>query len=122
GPWDEQYECYWCDTDWCMTLGKLGKKIYCVPQATVVHDEQHRADKKKSPSRIWLFHRGAYRLYCKHYLWSRFDPRSLLALLVLSARAAFLLARNHFRAGDTPLPAPATHPPSHQPVSNETVI
>jgi GT2 family glycosyltransferase len=97
GPWDEAYpQAYWDDTDWCLRLNKLGKKIYCIPQAGVVHHEGNQPGKKKSPSRIWMFHRGAYRLYRKHYTGGALDPRAWLALTVLSLRAALIIMRNHF--------------------------
>jgi hypothetical protein len=113
GPWDEGYPAaYWDDTDWCRTLHQLGKKIYCVPQAAVVHHESNHAGKKKSPRRIWMFHLGAYRFYRKHYTLGPFDPRALVALAALTVRAGLLLVHNHFLPDApveplVPRPAPA---------------
>jgi GT2 family glycosyltransferase len=101
GPWDEGYGGYWVDTDWCMQLRKQKKRIYCVPQASVIHHENNRADKRKSPRRIWLFHQGAYRFYRKYYTRGWLDPRALLALCALSVRAALLSMQNYF-LGDAP--------------------
>jgi len=99
GPWDEGYFAYWVDTDWCMTLGELGKQIFCVPEARVVHYENNRAGRKKSARRVVIFHRSAYRLYRKHYTWGAADPRALFALVALSMRAALLIAAGRLVVG-----------------------
>jgi GT2 family glycosyltransferase len=96
GPWDEKYFGYWVDTDWCMQLNKMGKKIFCVPEACVIHYEKNRSGRKKNPSRIWSFHWGAFRLYRKHYAFGVFDPRSIMALIALSIRAGILMIGNCF--------------------------
>lgn len=94
GPMDEGYRCYWIDSDWCAQLKAAGKTIYCIPGASIVHHENNRANKKKSPWRIWHFHTGAFRLYRKRYTWGIFDPRTLFAAVALFIRAVFLLALN----------------------------
>jgi hypothetical protein len=94
GPWDEAFRCYWVDTDWCKRLARIGKRIYCVPSARVVHFENNRVGKRKSPWRIWQFHMGAYRLYRKHDTLGAADPRALVALAALTARAGLLLVSN----------------------------
>lgn len=101
GEWDEGYRCYWIDSDWCARLKELGKVLYCVPDARVVHYENNRAGKKKSVWRIWHFHMGAYRLYRKYYCFGSLDPRSLLAGLALTTRALIMLAVNSV-ASDAP--------------------
>jgi hypothetical protein len=101
GPWDEGYRCYWVDSDWCAKLRQLGKKIYCVPRAAIVHYENNRAGKKKSPWRIWHFHIAALRLYRKYYTRGRFDPRTLFAGFALVGRAGFLLLLNSFKRDAT---------------------
>jgi hypothetical protein len=94
GPWDEGYRCYWVDSDWCARLKSLGKKVCCVPAAGIVHYENNRAGKKKSPWRIWHFHLAALRLYRKHYTMGVLDPRTLVAGLALLGRAGVLLLLN----------------------------
>lgn len=84
GPWDEGYFAYWVDTDWCFQVGRAGYGIYCVPAARIVHHEQNRAGKRRSPRRIWLFHYGAYRFYRKNMTRGYFDPRSVVALIALT--------------------------------------
>jgi|APLak6261664116_1056043.scaffolds.fasta_scaffold00544_1 N-acetylglucosaminyl-diphospho-decaprenol L-rhamnosyltransferase len=108
GPWDEKYRCYWVDTDWCARLKKLSAKVYCVPQARIIHYENNRAGKKKSTWRIWHFHIGAYRLYRKHYTLGFLDPRALLAGAVLAARACVMLVLNEMKS-DASRPPPTNH-------------
>lgn len=97
GPWDEGYSGYWVDTDWCMRLKELGNKVYCVPSARIVHHESNRPDAKKSFSRIWMFHCGAFRLYRKHYTRGSMDPRLLIALGVLGLRLGVTTLVNALR-------------------------
>lgn len=97
GEWDEGYPGYFVDTDWCYRLGQAGVGIYCVPAARVVHHEQNSRKRKRSPSRIWMFHRGALRFYRKNRTLGWADPRTLLAALALGTRAALLVAANAFK-------------------------
>jgi N-acetylglucosaminyl-diphospho-decaprenol L-rhamnosyltransferase len=98
GPWDEGFDGYWVDADWCSRAGKAGGLVYCVPSALVTHHEQNRAGQRKSAARIVSFHRGVHRFYRKHYTRGRLDPRALLAAAVLGGRALALLAGNLFLA------------------------
>ena len=100
GPWDEGFRCYWVDTDWCKQVARAGKIVYCVPAARVIHYENNKAGRKKSPWRIWHFHMGAYRVYRKHDTWGALDPRALLALAALMARAGSMLFSNLFVKDD----------------------
>lgn len=102
GPWDENYRCYWVDTDWCARLKQLRAPVYCVPHARIVHYENNRAGKKKSVWRIWHFHLGAYRLYRKHYTLGYLDPRALAAGILLIARAGVMLVLNEFKTAAGP--------------------
>jgi GT2 family glycosyltransferase len=98
GPWDEGYRCYWVDSDWCARLKQLGKKVYCVPGAGIVHYENNRSGKKKSPWRIWHFHIAAFRLYRKNYTQGLLDPRALFAAFALVGRAGILLLLNSLKS------------------------
>jgi GT2 family glycosyltransferase len=102
GPFDEGYRCYWVDSDWCARLKGLGKRVYCVPAARIVHYENNRAGKKKSPWRIWHFHIAALRLYRKHYTKGVLDPRTLFAGLALVGRAGVLLLLNGLKRDARP--------------------
>lgn len=96
GFWDEGFEGYWVDADWCRRAGTAGGLVYCVPSALVTHHEQNRSGKRKSAARIVSFHRGAHRFYRKHYTWGVLDPRSLAAAAALGARALALMGGNLF--------------------------
>jgi N-acetylglucosaminyl-diphospho-decaprenol L-rhamnosyltransferase len=101
GPWDEQYRCYWVDSDWCAQIKKAGKTIYCVPDVRIVHHENNRAGKKKSTWRIRHFHIGAYRFYRKHHGLGPLDPRAVFAALALSVRTVIMLALNELKSEST---------------------
>lgn len=94
GDWDEDFPGYWVDTDWCRRIGKNGGGIWCVPGAVVIHHEQNRRGRRKSPRRILLFHQGVFRFYRKHYTWGWSDPRTMAALLFLTMRTGILLFLN----------------------------
>ena len=98
GPWDEGYFAYWVDTDWCFKVRRCGWRIYCLPQASVVHHEQNHAGRKKSVRRIWIFHYGAYRFYRNNMTLGTFDPRAIAAFLALSLHGLFQFAQNVFVA------------------------
>jgi hypothetical protein len=94
GPWDEGYFAYWVDSDWCFRIQKHGWKVYCVPQALIIHHEQNHRGRKKSPRRIWMFHYGAYRFYTKNMTWGPLDPRAVFAVVALSLHGLFQLVQN----------------------------
>jgi GT2 family glycosyltransferase len=104
GPWDEGYFGYWVDTDWCMRVQEIGRTIYCVPEARIVHHENNRRDRKKSPERIWIFHQGAYRFYRKHRASGRMDPRAPAAFVLLALRAGAAICINWMRSPGTERP------------------
>jgi hypothetical protein len=98
GPWDEGYRCYWVDSDWCAQLKRAGKQVYCLPDVGIVHHENNRANKKKSPWRIRHFHIGAYRFYRKHHGLGPLDPSALFAAGALTLRALVMLALNELKS------------------------
>jgi GT2 family glycosyltransferase len=105
GPWDEGFHSYWVDADWCMRAGRAGGLVFCDPRAEVVHYEQNRRGKRKSPARIVLFHRSVYRFYRKHYTFGVWDPRAVVAAIALALRAGLLVLGNALLPEDTPVPA-----------------
>lgn len=94
GEWDEGYPGYFVDTDWCYRLRRSDIKVYCVPAARIVHHEQNKRTRKRSPQRIWMFHQGAYRFYRKNMTLGWLDPRAVLAGLALASRALLLIGCN----------------------------
>lgn len=102
GSWDEDYPGYWVDVDWCMQLHKRGKKVCCVPSLHVVHHEGNQRLKKRGARRIWMFNYGAYLLYRKHYTRGVWDPRALLALILLSLRTLLQIGWERVRFNRVP--------------------
>jgi hypothetical protein len=72
----------------------LGKQVYCVPKARIVHHENNRAGTRKSAWRIWQFHMGALRLYRKSLALGWLDPRCWFAAAMLTARGMCMLLVN----------------------------
>lgn len=94
GAWDERYFGYWVDTDWCHSLRAAGRRIVCLPAARLVHHENNARGKRKTPSRIWMFHYGAWQLYTRWRTLGYWDPRSIVAGLALLARALLVITQN----------------------------
>jgi len=99
GPWDEKFDGYWVDADWCQAAHSAGK-VYCVPAARVTHFEQNRPGRKKGAWRIMIFHAGAYRFYRKNRTRGTYDPRALLAATILAARCTALVVVDWCRRPD----------------------
>jgi len=106
GLWDESYFAYWNDTDWCYRLRAAGKRIFCVPDAEIYHHETSGRAEGKPPKRLWLFHYNAYRLYTRWQTLGYWDPRSVLAGVVLLVRALLLIAYHSMPLQRSPQVAP----------------
>ncbi len=97
GPLDEDYFVYWSDADFCKKVSSRGYEIYCIPEAKIIHVEQNRRGRKRSPGSIIDFHRGSYLFYRKHFAVSPLHPMAWVALIGLSLRTLMLLIINQFR-------------------------
>jgi N-acetylglucosaminyl-diphospho-decaprenol L-rhamnosyltransferase len=95
---DERYFLYWEDADLCRRLRAAGHRIRYVPAATAVHQVGVSSRTAASAS-IRAFHASAYRYYATHVAPDVFDPRRLLARLLLGARCRWHLRRAG-RAGE----------------------
>jgi len=102
GPWDERYFGYWVDTDWCRSVRQQNLRIFCVPDALAIHHENNSRRKRKTAHRIWIFHFGAYQYYTKWHSLGVWDPRSIFAGSMLTARALLLMAVNRLRPVNEP--------------------
>ncbi len=91
GLMDEGYWMYWEDADWCYRAKKTGWRIYCVPEAQIIHYEGESSKKDHSRS-IISFHKSVYRYYRKHHLKSPLNPLNFIALIGLTVRAGILLS------------------------------
>jgi hypothetical protein len=73
GPLDEGFYIYCEEIDWCMRLRKGGWRIYCQPQARIVH-YGGQSTRQAAPAMFVELHRSRMRLFQKHYsplfLWA----------------------------------------------------
>jgi hypothetical protein len=97
---DEGFFMYWEDADFCFRIKRAGWRVFCVPEARVIHHEGKSRRKKSSNRLIVEFNKSAYRYYRKHHVRSPFQPMNLVALLGLSLRTVVLLALNAVSDGD----------------------
>ena len=102
GGMDESFGLYWVDAEMCARIRKLGYKVYCVPDAKIVHDEGQGGSTKTFRQRVKAtisFHRDAYLAYTKVNDWSALHPLRLFAATALTARAALLMGMQLLRPG-----------------------
>lgn len=83
GLLDEGYFMYCEEVDWCMRIKRAGWKIYCVPQARVVHYGAQST--RQLPAAMFVaLHRSRLRLLDKHYgPWRRRLGRAIVRLGLL---------------------------------------
>jgi GT2 family glycosyltransferase len=106
GLLDESFT-HWVDADWCLRIKQAGWRAYCVPGTAIFHLEGYGRG-KKAPRSIVAFHKGAYRLYRKHYVASALSPAAIVASVGLAARCAWLLLSNALKKREAPAAERAT--------------
>jgi N-acetylglucosaminyl-diphospho-decaprenol L-rhamnosyltransferase len=80
GLLDEGFFMYCEEIDWCMRIKRAGWKIYCFPEAEIVHYIAQSTAQFRDEMFVEL-HRSRYRLYEKHYApWFRRMARWLVLL------------------------------------------
>jgi GT2 family glycosyltransferase len=82
---DERYFLYWEDADLCRRLRAKGYHVRYVPAATAVHRVGHSSRTARAFS-IRAFHESAYLYYATHVAPGTFNPKRLLARLLLTVR------------------------------------
>ena len=98
GGMDERFRFYWVDVELCCRLARNGFRIYCVPDARVMHHEGKGGSTDTFAKRVRMniaFNQGAYLAYVEYHQFGRADPRRLLVKLILTARM-LLLTGLHF--------------------------
>jgi N-acetylglucosaminyl-diphospho-decaprenol L-rhamnosyltransferase len=93
GLLDEGFFMYWEDADFCFRAKERGWKVFCVPDAIVVHHEGKSAGRRDGRL-IVEFNRSAYRYYRKHHVSSSITAMNFVALLGLTLRTVVLLGAN----------------------------
>lgn len=91
GGFDEDFFLFWEDADWCRRIKEAGYAVWCVPQATVVHDEGGTRDHGWSTQSIVWFHKGAYLYWTKRYVHHPPIPVRWVVGALLAGRAAALI-------------------------------
>lgn len=87
---------YWHEAVFCDRLRENGYEVMLHPLSKVIHYEGKGSGPRPyavQKFHIINFHQGAYRCYCEHYNLHPWHPRSIMAMILLSSRALFLLAR-----------------------------
>ncbi len=84
GLMDEGYHMYCEEVDWCWRIKRAGWKIYCVPQAEIVH-YGGQSTAQARPEMVVALWRSRRRLYSRYYpAWKQY----LAALLVRAGTRA----------------------------------
>jgi len=99
GQLDEKFFMYWEDADLCYRIKQKNWKIYCVPEAVVIHYEGKSGLGKNGSRLIIEFNKSAYRYYRKHHIRNFFGLKNLVAVSGLTARTLMLLMANACRSG-----------------------
>ena len=102
GGFDLDYEMYVEEIDWCLRVKRAGWRVYCVPEAEMVH-YAGQSTRQVRPQMIVALWRSRYVLFGKHY-------SSLYRLLVrriirAGMRAEIRRAREAVRRGEMEEPA-----------------
>jgi GT2 family glycosyltransferase len=97
---DETFFMYWEDADLCFRIKKKGWKVFCVPQALIVHYEGKSSRSKISSRLIVEFNKSVYHYYRKHHIRHIFDFMNLVAIVGLFLRTLLLLSMNKIRSKD----------------------
>ena len=90
---DARYFLYWEDADLCRRLRAKGYRVRYVPGATAVHRVGH-SSRTARPASIRAFHQSAYVYYATHVAPGAYNPKRLIARLLLTLRCWWLL-RQH---------------------------
>lgn len=80
GPLDEAFFMYCEEIDWCLRIKKSGWRIFCVPQARIVH-HGGQSTRQAAPAMFLELHRSRMLLFRKHYSpFFRWAHRRILRL------------------------------------------
>jgi GT2 family glycosyltransferase len=90
---DPRYFMYWEDADLCRRLRRLGYQIRYVPRATAVHRVGQSSRTVAAASIRW-FHESAYIYYATHVAPGAYNPKRLLARVLLAIRCWWRLRQS----------------------------
>lgn len=87
GPLDEAFFIYCEEIDWCMRTKSAGWRIFCVPQARIIH-HGGQSTRQSAPAMFVELHKSRMLLFRKHYSpFFRWAHRRILHLGVRRAMA-----------------------------------
>lgn len=84
---------YFIDADYCQRIWNVGRSVYCVPEAKVLHVEHLGGTLAGSRQRfrsVCRFHYGAFVFFRRHSGWAAWHP--VTAMIVTAIAARFVLA------------------------------
>jgi GT2 family glycosyltransferase len=84
---------YFIDADYCRRIWDMGRSVYCVPAAKVLHVEHlggTLAGWKQRFRSMWRFHYGAYVYFRRHSGWAAWHP--VTAIIILGIATRFVLS------------------------------
>lgn len=85
---------YFIDADYCKRIWDVGRSVYCVPSAKVLHKEHlggTLAGRRTRFRSVWRFHYGAYTFFRRHSGWRWWHPVSALIVVGVGLRLALSL-------------------------------
>jgi N-acetylglucosaminyl-diphospho-decaprenol L-rhamnosyltransferase len=85
GGFDPRYFLYWEDADLCRRLRARGYETRYVPTATAVHQVGHSSRTARAAS-IKAFHESAYLYYSTHVAPGPWNPKRVIARVLLTVR------------------------------------
>ena len=93
GGFDERYFMYWEDADLCRRLRARGFHVRYVPAAVAVHNVGHSSRTAQAAS-IRAFHASAYLYYATHVAPGAWNPKRLIARVLLAGRCRWRLRQD----------------------------
>jgi len=96
GGFDERYFLYWEDADLCRRLRARSYQVRYVPGATAVHRVGHSSRTVRAAS-VRAFHASAYLYYTTHVAPGAFNPKRMMARLILGVRCWWKLRNSKLK-------------------------
>ena len=93
---DEDYFSLWADVDWCRRIRSAGYTVWCLPAATVLHDDRCVDDRAAELATARDYHDGAYRYWLKHDAPAVWHPSFWTKAATLRAQALSATLRSRF--------------------------
>lgn len=93
---DEDFFSFWADIEWCRRIRAAGYSVWCLPTASVRHDEGAGGDAQGDLATVRDYHDGAYRYWLKHDAPAAWHPGYWASAATLKTRALSAELRGRF--------------------------